>query len=162
MHECKKFAVVAIVILMMSCVSPPQTTQTVIKPEFKVVSIFIVQADIVVTEFEAVINIDNPNDFPMELASITYELFGNGRFWTGGNVRDVMQIPANSSKEARFVFSMNFIDMSRTLLDDVIAMRQVNYRFRGNAEVRPVIPGGYVLNAAFDCSGYSNVKRVID
>jgi len=150
-----------IVFILMSCKSQPQTLERlgIKEPEFDVVSIYILQADIVVTEFEAVIKVDNPNDFAMELFSITYELFGNNLLWAGGNVNNVLQIPANSSAETQFTFSMNFINMPRQLLDDVIAMRQVNYRFKGTAQVRPILPNVLVFPVDFDCSGLSEVKR---
>jgi len=154
------------VFILLSCKTQPQVPQhsvvEVIKPEFEVTSIYIIQADIVVTEFEAVIKIDNPNPFAVELSSITYELFGNNRFWAGGTANDLLQIAPLSSGETRFKFTMNFIDMSRPLLDDVIAMRQVNYRFKGRAQVRPVLPDVSVFNVDFDCSGLSEVKRRAD
>jgi len=151
----------SIVFILLSCKSQPQASQRlgIKEPEFDVISIYILQADIVVTEFEAVIKVDNPNDFAMELSSITYELFGNNLFWAGGTVNNVLQVPANSSAETRFTFSMNFINMSRQLLDDVIAMRQVNYRFKGKAQVRPLIPNIITFPVDFDCSGLSEVKR---
>ena len=136
------------------------------EPEFEVESIYILQADIVVTEFEAVLRIKNPNDFAIELSSITYELYGNGEFWAEGITRNILQIPAQSSSETSFVFSMNFINMNRRLLDDVIAMRQINYRFKGQAQMKPVIQdipiGKFIantFNVDFDCSGRSQVRR---
>jgi hypothetical protein len=54
---------------------------------------------------------------------------------------------------------MNFINMSRRLLDDVIAMRRVNYRFRGEADILPVIRNASAFNVKFDCSGLSEVRQ---
>ena len=149
----------------MSCKSQPVAVVPgieIIDPEFEVTSIYIIQADIVVTEFEAVIKVTNPNDFAMELSSIAYELFGNSRFWAGGTAKNEKVIPANGSAETRFRFTMNFIDMSRPLLDDVIAMRQVNYRFNGNARVQPDVKGVSAFDAKFDSTGLSEVKRRAD
>jgi len=131
----------------------------IMEPGFEVISIYVIQADLVVTEFEAVIKIDNPNDFAMELSSIAYELHGNGRFWADGKVKGILDIPACSTGETNFRFEMNFINMSRPLLDDVINMRRVNYRFKGNAEVKPDIPKVDPFKVDFDCSGLSEVKR---
>ncbi|MCL2196350.1 MAG: LEA type 2 family protein [Treponema sp.] len=132
------------------------------EPGFEVISIYIIQADLVVTEFEAVIKIINPNYFSMELSSIAYELYGNGRFWADGKVKGILNIPADSTGETNFRFEMNFINMSRPLLDDVINMRRVNYRFKGNAEVKPDIPKIEAFNVDFDCTGYSEVKRMAE
>ncbi|MCL2211360.1 MAG: LEA type 2 family protein [Treponema sp.] len=137
----------------------PEAAIEIKEPGFEVISIYIIQADIVVTEFEAVIRVDNPNNFSMELSSIAYELFGNGRFWADGKVKGILIIPANSSSETNFRFEMNFINMNRPLLDDVINMRRVNYRFKGDAEVKPDIHKVDAFNVDFDCTGYSEVKR---
>ena len=154
-------------LLFITCKSQPVIPEPpidikVVDPEFKVISIYIIQADLVVTEFEAVIKIDNPNDFASVLSSIKYELYGNNLFWADGIAKDVLYIPAKSSEKTQLRFTMNFINTNRRLLDDVIAMRRINYRFRGQAEIRFNIPKAFVSNVKFDCSGLSDVKRKAD
>lgn len=162
-----------LILNLLNCkTQPPQPSIKIIDPEFTVITIYIIQADLVVTEFEAIIKIDNPNDFAIELSSIKYELYGNGRIWasgTGKNLRssdtaikttnEIFQIPANSKNEARFFFKMNFIDMSRDLLDDVIKMNKVNYKFIGEAEIQPVLNGVLPFKSGFECSGLSEVRK---
>jgi len=179
----RKMSIIFTIILLLSAckspppVAPPPPERIILEPKFDIVSIYIIQADLVVTEFEALIKIDNTNDFAMELFSINYELFGNNYFWADGTSENflaannrleaatyhthkvIFQIPAEASAEARFTFKMNFINMPRSLLDDVIAMRQVNYRFKGQAQVRPVIEEADIFTAEFDCTGFSNVKK---
>ena len=181
-------AFILVLVCMFACKSPPQIAQEfeivtaeievsevqaekieiaeieaaeieVIEPEFDVVSISILQADIVVTEFEAILKVTNPNDFAIELSSITYQLFGNSEFWAEGAGNDVLHIPAKSSGETSFVFKKNFINMSRKLLDDVISMRQINYRFRGQAQMQPDIPDVSAFLVNYNCSGFSEVRR---
>jgi len=167
----KILLLVLTIVLLISCKTKPQITITqeyaaieIKEPEFEVVSIFILQADIVVTKFEAVLKITNPNPFALELSSITYELFGNGAFWAGGSENFALTIAPLEFGETRFVFEMNFINMNRRLLDDVIAMRRVNYRFKGTADIQPDIMNSqgalvspFVMN--YDCSGLSEVRR---
>jgi len=128
-------------------------------PEFSISSIMILQADLVVTEFETVLKISNPNDFSLDLSSLTYELLGNGASWARGTAKNVLHVPAMNSIETKFVFEMNFINMSRKLLDDVIALRQVRYRFFGKAEVQPNLPSVQPFIINYDCLGMSDVKR---
>ena len=128
-------------------------------PEFEILSIVILQADLVVTEFETVLKISNPNEFALDLSALTYELLGNGASWAKGAAKNVFHVPGKSSVETKFIFEMNFINMKRQLLDDVIALRQVRYRFFGKAEVQPnllSIPP-FIIN--YDCSGMSDVKK---
>jgi len=131
----------------------------ILDPEFSIVSIRILQADLVVTEFETVLRVENPNEFAVELSSINYELYGNGAFWTNGKGNNILNVPALSTNETKFTFKMNFINMNRRLLDDVIAMRQINYRFMGQAQAKPDIAHIPAFTADFDCSGLSEVSR---
>jgi LEA14-like dessication related protein len=129
------------------------------EPEFEIVSIVILQADLVVTKFEAILRVINPNDFALELDSITYELYGNGVFWADGYGKNIIHIPPLASYDTNFIFDMNFIDMDRRLLDDVIAMRNIRYRFRGEAEIQPVIFDIEPFRMRYDCSGFSEVRK---
>ena len=150
-----------VVFLLISCKSKPEIIEPIeIKePEFEVVSIIILQADLVVTEFETVLKVTNPNEFAVELSSFTYELFANGNSWGSGAADRILNIPALSSGETSIIFSMNFINMNRRLLDDIIAMRPVNYRLRGEAEVKPLVPRTQPFRMNYDRSGVSEVRR---
>jgi LEA14-like dessication related protein len=174
---------VLIIPFLAVCKSPPQVIQPVteiqeieiidiieinipiidvIEPDFKIVSIAVIQADLINTEFEAVLMIDNPNEFPVELSSISYELHGNGMFWADGNETGILQIPAKSFSETKFYFTMNFINMNRKILDDVIKMRDVQYRFKGDVEIKAAISSIPAFSMVFDCSGLSEVKQKTD
>jgi len=148
------------ILILAGCKSVPQADELeIINPVFEVVSIAVIQADIVVTEFETILKITNPNNFALDLKYLTYELLGKGASWAKGSVKNILHVPADSFAETKFTFQMNFINMSRSLLDDVIAMRQVQYRFRGNAEVHPMLPRVESFIVSYDRSGLSEVKR---
>jgi len=152
-------------LLFAACKSPPPVIEPSVKvknPEFEIVSIAVIQADLVNTLFETVVKIDNPNNFAVDLSSIEYKLYGNGKFWANGKALDILHIPANSSCETEFHFSMNFINMNRKLLDDVIAMRMVNYRFEGDVEVEPLTSLISSFQMSFERSGLSEVKEKVD
>jgi hypothetical protein len=54
---------------------------------------------------------------------------------------------------------MNFINMKRKLLDDIIALRQVRYRVAGSVKMETGIESLPVFNMKFDLSGNSPVKK---
>jgi len=161
-----------LITLLCACKSQPQIVEEepepdpepveVLEPVFEITSIHIIQADLVNTQFETVLKVTNPNEFALLLSSLKYQLYGNGLFWAEGRRNDILNIPAKSSSEAKFRFSMNFINTNRRLLDDVIAMRQVRYRFKGEAEIQPDVPSlpPFVMN--FDINGLSDVKQRAD
>jgi len=129
------------------------------EPEFNIVSIAILQADLINTQFEAVIRIDNPNEFAVDLSYLSYELYGNNKFWASGKRDDILHIPAQDSSETEFRFTMNFINMNRNLLDDVIAMRQIRYLFKGQAGVETGIPHVPSFVTGFERSGLADVRQ---
>jgi LEA14-like dessication related protein len=128
-------------------------------PEFTITAIAIMQAELINTRFRVSLQIDNPNPFPLTLSSFSYELYGEGLFWANGRERDLLLIPAKGSAETRLTFLMNFINMRRRLLDEIIAMRMVSYRFTGEAEVGTDIPWLPRFNIKFNRSGYSEVLK---
>jgi len=140
-------------------VVPESTPVEVIEPEVTITSITIIQADLINTRMELSIKIDNPNAFPITLASFHYELYGDGHFWTSGREKDLAVVPAESSSETSFEFEMNFIGMKRRLLDDIIAMREVNYRIAGDMELGTDLSGLHDFRLKFDYSGKSAVKH---
>jgi len=163
----KYLCLVFIIPFLSGCKSAPPVPQPAVEipaveikePNFQILSIAVIQADLVNTEFEALMKIDNPNNFPVELSSIKYELYGNGMFWADGREVNVFRVPANSSCETMFHFSMNFINMNRKILDEVIKLQNVQYRFKGDAEVKAVVLNTPSFPVVFDCSGLSEVKQ---
>ncbi|MDR2952049.1 MAG: LEA type 2 family protein [Treponema sp.] len=129
------------------------------EPSLDIVSIAIVQADLVNTKFKANVRIDNPNMFAVNVLSLGYNLYGAGTLWSSGKDECLLEIPARSSRETDFHFTMNFINMKRGLLDDIIAMRQVLYHFSGEAEVETGIEWLPSFQMAFERSGKSEVVK---
>jgi LEA14-like dessication related protein len=129
------------------------------RPEFTITEIAILQAELINTRFRVTVRIDNPNVFPVNLSSFGYELYGAGRFWADGREKDVLYIPARDSSEVKLFLLMNFINMKRELLDEVIAMRQVRYRFSGEALVGTGVSWLPEFRMRFDRSGRSDVLR---
>ncbi|MDR2133656.1 MAG: LEA type 2 family protein [Treponema sp.] len=129
------------------------------EPVFTITSIAILQAELINTRFRVTLRIDNPNSFPVALSFFTYELYGEGRFWAGGQEENVMYIPAGGKAETELFLVMNFINMNRRLLDEVIAMNLVRYRFHGEAEIGTDISWLPRFRMDFDRSGNSVVLR---
>jgi LEA14-like dessication related protein len=129
------------------------------RPQFTITSITIMQAELINTRFKVSLHIENPNVFPVALSSLDYELYGNNYYWAGGTEKNIHDIPAQSSSEIQLQLMMNFINMGRRLLDDVIAMRQVYYRFSGSAHVETGIPWLPGFKMGFDKTGNSPVTK---
>jgi LEA14-like dessication related protein len=129
----------------------------ILEPEFRIVSVAVKKAELVDTRFKVKIRLSNPNFFPVELSAFSFELYNGSRLWAGGSRRNIMLIPQGQSAETDLFLTMNFIDMRRGLLDQVIAMEQIDYRFAGEATVSTGIDYLPHFRWKFDQSGRSVV-----
>jgi len=135
----------------------PPAPQEIQPPEFIITSIAILKAELINTRFRVGMQIDNPNPFPVELSALSYTLYGNGMFWASGVERNIIQIPAHSSVSGNLLLLMNFMGMSRGLLDQIISLSDVHYRFTGSAQVTASDERLPEFTARFDLSGFSPV-----
>jgi LEA14-like dessication related protein len=155
-------AIFALVLCVFSCkeTPPPRTKPAVpriVEPKFSITAITILQDNLVNTRLKVTLRVENTNAFPVELSSFEYELYGEGQFWADGAEKNVLAVPASGSAEKDLLLVMNFIDMKRDLLDKVIAMDWVNYRFSGTVAINAVnMP---LLLKNFNLEGESTVER---
>jgi LEA14-like dessication related protein len=126
-------------------------------PVFTITSIAILKAELINPRVRVTMNIDTPHPCPVELSAFVYELYGNGRLWAEGAEKNISSIPPKSSGETRLFLIMNFINMKRDLLDQIINLEDVNYRFTGEVQVRTAVNYLPRFKSAFDLSGYSQV-----
>ena len=135
----------------------PVPVPVIKEPNFSISSITILQAELINTRLKVRVRIDNPNIFPVTLSSFNYELYGEGQYWADGAEKNVFSVPASGFVEKDLFLVMNFIDMKRDILDKVIAMDRVAYRFAGTAEIKAAdMP---VLVKKFNLEGESEVQR---
>jgi LEA14-like dessication related protein len=127
------------------------------EPEVAVTAIAIMKAELINTRFKVSLRINNPNFFPVELSALSYELYGGGRLWAGGTRAEAIKVAAQGSETADVFLVMNFIGMRRELLDQVIALRRVQYRFAGESTVSTGIAYIPQFRMKFDLSGNSEV-----
>ncbi|MDR1353080.1 MAG: LEA type 2 family protein [Treponema sp.] len=131
----------------------------ILEPEFRIISVAVKKAELIDTRFKVKIRLKNPNSFPVELSAFSFELYHGGSLWAGGSRKNIMLIPQGQSAEAELLLTMNFIDMRRDLLDQVIAMQQIDYRFAGEATISTGIAYLPHFRWKFDQSGRSIVTN---
>jgi LEA14-like dessication related protein len=127
------------------------------EPLFNITSIAIIKAELINTRFRVGLRIDNPNPYPLELSNFVYELYGNGRLWADGTEKNVFAVNGKSSVQGDLYLIMNFINMERSLLNQIINLVDVNYHFKGEVLVSTGIDYLPKFSTGFDLSGYSEV-----
>jgi len=127
------------------------------EPRFSIRSIKIKKAELINTKFEVVLRIENPNSVPLVLSSLEYELFGEGRLWTDGRNAEPIPVAASGMIDKKLMLVMNFINMKRDLLNQVIKLEVVDYRFKGSARIRAEFDGFPEFAFPFDLIGRTSV-----
>jgi LEA14-like dessication related protein len=127
------------------------------EPRFIITSIAVLKAELINTRFRVNMRIDNPNPFPLEMSGLSYELYGNGRRWADGTDKNSFVVNGRSSVQGSLYLLMNFIDMDRNLLNQIVNLVDVNYHFTGEAQVSTGIDYLPKFKKGFDLSGYSEV-----
>jgi LEA14-like dessication related protein len=126
-------------------------------PELNITAISILKAELINTRFKVTLQMNNPNPFPVELSAFVYKLYGNGRLWAEGTEKNVFLVDGKSSHSGKLFLVMNFINMERGLLDQIVRLEDVNYRFAGDVQVSTGIEYLPKFSMGFDLSGYSEV-----
>lgn len=129
----------------------------VAEPELSIVSIKVKRAELINTRLVAALRVENPNAFPVTFLSLSYELYGAGRFWADGDVAQPVTVPAEGSAEIELKMVMNFINMKRDLLDQVIRSESVDYRWTGTASVVTPLDAAPRFDMDFDRTGRAEV-----
>lgn len=129
------------------------------EPRFSVRSIKIKKAELINTKFEVVLRAENPNAVPLRLNRIEYELFGERRLWTDGIVAETIPVPAGGMVDKKLTLQMNFINMKRDLLDQVIKLQVVDYRFKGIAGIGTDLPEYPSFSVPYDLQGRTSVTE---
>ncbi|MDR1566650.1 MAG: LEA type 2 family protein [Treponema sp.] len=127
------------------------------EPVFTITAIAVLKAELINTRFRVTMKVDNPNPFPMELSAFNYDLYGDGRLWADGTEKNVLRIPAADSAATQLFLIMNFTNMKRPMLDRIVALEDVNYRFAGDVQVTTGMDYLPRFRSDFDLSGYSKV-----
>jgi LEA14-like dessication related protein len=127
------------------------------EPEVRITAIAVKKAELINTRFKVSLKIDNPNIFPLELSAFSYQLYNAGRLWADGAKTDILLVPPEGSAETALFLTMNFINMSRELLNQVVSMRDIHYRFTGEARISTGIDYLPPFRMIYDLAGYSEV-----
>ncbi len=115
------------------------TRPEVREPVFRIESVTIERDLLVTTKLSLSLAVDNPNDFPIELSSLSYEFYGEGDLWTEGSSEDAetapeRSVPARASLERKLSFTMNFANMDRRLFDLVAKLEDSQIPPQRNGE----------------------------
>jgi LEA14-like dessication related protein len=129
------------------------------EPGFRIRSVTIERDLLVTTKLAMDLEIDNPNVFPIDFSSLSYDFYGEGAIWANGRSDDAATVPASGSVERTLSFTMNFASMDRSLFDLVANLRVVRYRLKGEAKIATGLAYLPEFATRFDSEGSCEVRR---
>lgn len=137
------------------------TVPRVREPLLTIRSIVLVRHELVNVLLELVLDVENPNPFPVEFSAASYRFHGEGRKWASGKVDRPASVPARGSAEVRLPILLNFTETGRDLFDLVAKLQVVRFRLEGQARVTAPLPFLPEFRMDFDRSGAVQVERTL-
>jgi len=131
----------------------------IMPPAMSISSIRILKDELINTKLGVELVVSNPNAFALTFAELDYRLYGEGRYWASGCLAKPFVVPAGEATKASLYLTMNFTDMSRSLLDQVIKLATVSYRLVGSGRVDTGLEFLPRFELPFDMSGRAEVGR---
>ncbi len=131
----------------------------IMPPVLRIAAIRILKDELINTRLRVDLEIRNPNIFQLSFSTLDYKLFGEGRYWAGDSLAKMFAVPALETATASLYLTMNFTDMSRSLLDQVIKLAAVNYRLVGAGRIDTGLAFLPQFTLPFDMAGKTQVLR---
>ncbi|GAB1431513.1 hypothetical protein MASR2M29_01380 [Spirochaetota bacterium] len=131
----------------------------IIPPALMVKRILIVKDELINTKLRLDLGVENPNAFPLSFDKLEYRLYGEGRYWASGSIADSFLVPAMGTTDASLFLTMNFGDMNRSLLDQIIKLASVAYRLEGMGKIGTGLDFLPEFALPFELSGKTVVIR---
>lgn len=132
-----------------------------LEPILTIRSVVLVRHELVNVLLELILDVENPNPFPVEFHTVSYRFYGEGRMWGSGTLDRPMPIPAGGEAEVRLPVLLNFTETGRDLFDLVAKLQTVRYRLEGQARVGVPGPRLSEFPMRFDRAGSVRVERTL-
>lgn len=131
----------------------------ILPPRLRIASIRILKDELINTKLRVDLEVHNPNAFPVSFCSLDYRLYGESRYWASDSIARPFEVLPMETTMARLYMTMNFTDMSRQLLDQVIRLATVRYRLVGQGSIDTGLEFLPQFVLPFDMSGQTEVLR---
>jgi LEA14-like dessication related protein len=136
-----------------------EQVQLIREPDLRILAINLVKHELINVILEVVLEISNPNAFPLEFDQLVYDFFGEGKRWSRGRERKILVIPAKGAASTRIPVMLNFTEMDRRVFDLVEKLQVINYRLGGTATVHTGLNFLPQFSMGFERSGSVKVTR---
>jgi LEA14-like dessication related protein len=144
---------------LLSSASASGSYQLIREPTLSVQSIRILQYELVNSYLQLVLEVRNPNDFPIDFSGASYQFYGEGQRWASGKALKAQPLPPRGSGIVLLPINLNFADTGRSLFDLVAQLKTVRYRLSGTAVILTGLDILPSFDLSFDAQGSTRVER---
>ncbi len=129
------------------------------KPSISILSLHIERYDLIESKLTLTLAVHNPNVFPVNFRSITYQFSADDRTWGDGTEDLPEPVAAGTTVQVPVPLRLNFIEMGRKVLDTVAGLGIVKYHLAGNASVTTPLDFIPRFTMDFDRRGSVRVQK---
>jgi len=129
------------------------------EPDLRILAINLVKHELINVILEVILEVSNPNAFPLEFDQLDYDFFGEGKRWSKGRERKTLQIPAKGTASTKIPVLLNFTEMDRHVFDLVEKLQVLDYLLSGTATVRTGLDFLPEFKMGFERPGSVKVER---
>ena len=128
-------------------------------PTIRFVNIRVKNMNLTNLEIEVNWEVENNNNFAMNVKDISYNVAVNNSTWTNGRVSNAPQIGANRRTTIPVTFNINSLSIVRDITEIVTRGTNVTYACNGNFNLGTTLQGLSDINTPFDFSGTTRLSR---
>ncbi len=129
------------------------------EPVVAIASLRILRYELINSALNIVLEVRNPNAFPVSFSEAEYRFYGDGRSWASGATRKAQVVQARSCGTVILPITLNFTDLGRSYFDRVAQLKDIAYRLQGSAWITTGIDILPSFKLGFDTSGVTRVER---
>ncbi len=128
-------------------------------PSVKLSSISLKKTGLTSVDLEAVLQINNPNNFGLNMDKFNYALNINGEKWVSGIKSTTITLNQKGNSDIRVPVSLNILNVGRSVINMINNGTQLDYNLSGSAEMGSTLPmfGAQPLN--FNKSGQVSIIK---
>ena len=138
----------------------PGTFPVFHKPELSFRGINIKNLALQRLEFVATWEIENKNDFALDIGNFNYNLLVNNSLWAQGTMDIPPQVKANSVTVIPLDITISSVALITQIIDIINRGSGVNFSSTGNFNFSGDLPGLDMLDLPFDLSGITRLIRL--
>ena len=140
-------------------ISKTDTLPALRKPEIRLRSAKVINYSLSSVDLIIHIEVDNPNRLDLTLDNMDYNLRIEGKTIALGQLQEKFDLKNNDKKVLELPFTVNYVEVGKSLVDMIRSDRMLKYQFSGKAEISSTFKFLKEFKFPFQKSGELNFSK---